>query len=657
MALRSRPLLLSTEPHSEPKRLRTAGAEEICSTNHTSGPTGLTTRLAGAPTLEYLWELLDWASDTLCTESAAAALRRLPALLAAEALDPKCNGSAAGAFSADELFAKRLDNGFTVEAPVLPSRWPPGKGLSTHVRGSAQDVGAFLWLHDRVEAVLDDGASRTHVSLAWLTAAAEFYGALRPGPPLPQHVLEDCADEALQRLQNYEAEEKLHCGLGYCGGERLVLLCRLALGCAKSATLARHEVYVGVAMYVVRALQCESGAVKGGPLPTLPPWLQWSSLHDCALALALVRPWDVTTSNAAKMLLHTMPKAPLLLENAGVDIGGQGRGGKASRLRLVPVLATVPISGVSRSGARGGEDKENQDTFLAVGRSGHWDVVAVVIDGHGDRGAMVAAEAQKLLGEALPGVPHGADAPRAVADILLATDAMLLLDQTLDTELSGAACTVVLVESMVSGSIGKGGDSATAALSASWPGRWRLTIGHLGDCRAVLGLREDLVDHAPSALPALRAQRLTIDHRPGDRREAARIVAAGGRVQRIAPPGSPADSRWLGPPRLWSRLSGLAPGLALSRGLGDALGKSAGLSAEAEVTQLTVEAVDAAVIVVATDGVFDVMSDAEVLAICRPFVPARDAAAAAASVIAAAAHAWDTQGPYRDDATCVVVCL
>ena len=54
-------------------------------------------------------------------------------------------------------------------------------------------------LHGRIEATLDAAMQRlvTPPPLPWLAAVAMFYGQLRP-QPLPRHVLEDCADLALQ---------------------------------------------------------------------------------------------------------------------------------------------------------------------------------------------------------------------------------------------------------------------------------------------------------------------------------------------------------------------------------------------------------------------------------------------------------------------------
>jgi len=63
-----------------------------------------------------------------------------------------------------------------------------------------------------------------------------------------------------------------------------------------------------------------------------------------------------------------------------------------------------------------------------------------------------------------------------------------------------------------------------------------------------------------------------------------------------------------------------------------------------------------AVIVVGSDGVFDVCSDAEVMHCCRTFWADRAASQAASAIVAMAGRAWAARGPsYRDDVTCAVM--
>lgn len=63
------------------------------------------------------------------------------------------------------------------------------------------------------------------------------------------------------------------------------------------------------------------------------------------------------------------------------------------------------------------------------------------------------------------------------------------------------------------------------------------------------------------------------------------------------------------------------------------------------------------VLVVGSDGVFDVLSDAEVLHCCRQFIDSQEATKAAEVVTASARRVWQQRGAYVDDCTCVVLFL
>jgi len=476
---------------------------------------------------------------------------------------------------------------------------------------------AFLRAQDRVEEVLDDAALRAAAPLPWLADVAAFYGSLRPGPPLPRHVLEDCGDEVLRRLREAGATV---------GAHDLQHACRVARGLAQSGAMLRHGLYTALA---------ERAAAQPAALP-------WPVLHDCALALALVRPWDADMTRCAETLRAALPLPGPSVPSEPARQDQPSADGKQDQ----PATADGPskegetgppgprIAGTSVAGERFGERKENQDNFHAVLDADSASLV--VVDGHGKRGAAVASEVCGRLKQALLQRPAGAGAGKALADALLAADTALLLNAAIEVELSGAACAVVYVEGLAGAAAQK-----------------RLVAAHLGDCRVVLGRREGGELGAPLRWSAVR---VTEDHRPGCPAEATRLVAAGARVRRAGPTMQAVPPGSLGPPRLWNRLTGMAPGLALSRGVGDALGQGCGLSPETAAVEVPLEAHDA-VVVVGSDGVFDVLSDAEVLHCCRVFWPSRGAAEAAAAVVSAAARAWAARGPYRDDATCAVLFL
>ncbi|KAL4855961.1 putative protein phosphatase 2C [Chlorella vulgaris] len=198
------------------------------------------------------------------------------------------------------------------------------------------------------------------------------------------------------------------------------------------------------------------------------------------------------------------------------------------------------------------------------------------------------------------------------------------------------------------------------------------------------------VDNSSSSAAAASyaAVPLTADHKPGVAREQQRIVAAGGRVTRVA-----TDHRGqpMGPQRVFVADS-WSPGLALSRSLGDTLAASVGVTAEPEMTLLTPHppqeapaqsatqpiaglahtselagSLDAAcrpasggggrrVLIVASDGLWEWLSNATAVSIAAA---AGSAEAAARALVEAAQQQWAVRyrGRSCDDVTVVVAFL
>ncbi|KFM24471.1 putative protein phosphatase 2C 12 [Auxenochlorella protothecoides] len=143
--------------------------------------------------------------------------------------------------------------------------------------------------------------------------------------------------------------------------------------------------------------------------------------------------------------------------------------------------------------------------------------------------------------------------------------------------------------------------SGTTACVALLAGR-RLLVANVGDSRAVLVRAGAGGGNAPA-----EALRLTRDAKPDDPEEAARIAAAGGSVRRLTD--DPDDV-----PRVFAADPGsTTPGLAMSRSLGDAAAHTLGVCATPRLTGHVLEERDLA-LVLASDGVWDVMSDADVAA-------------------------------------------
>ncbi|KAM1464125.1 hypothetical protein ACFXTO_043830 [Malus domestica] len=162
-----------------------------------------------------------------------------------------------------------------------------------------------------------------------------------------------------------------------------------------------------------------------------------------------------------------------------------------------------------------------------------------------------------------------------------------------------------------------------------------LFIANLGDSRAVLGtITED----------GIKAIQLTTDLKPGVPSEAERIRACGGRV--LALKQEPNIERvWLPHVDL--------PGLAMSRAFGDFILKDHGIIATPDVSHHRLTSNDQFV-VLATDGVWDVLSNSEVASIVWE---AESAQAAARVVNEAASAMWRKKFPNAKRDDCTVVCL
>ncbi|XP_058189140.1 probable protein phosphatase 2C 72 [Rhododendron vialii] len=164
-----------------------------------------------------------------------------------------------------------------------------------------------------------------------------------------------------------------------------------------------------------------------------------------------------------------------------------------------------------------------------------------------------------------------------------------------------------------------------------------LSIANLGDSRAVMGTitQEDGV---------LRAVQLTTDLKPGLPMEADRIRKSNGRV--VALKEEPHIQRvWL--PHLDS------PGLAMSRAFGDFLLKNHGIIAIPDVSYRRLTSNDQ-FLVLATDGVWDVLSNNDVVSIVST---EGSEEAAARAVVEAAVSVWKQKFPSSKRDDCTAVCL
>ena len=251
---------------------------------------------------------------------------------------------------------------------------------------------------------------------------------------------------------------------------------------------------------------------------------------------------------------------------------------------------TVSAACFETAGARGADRMEDASIVAAPPRglvdlpppppsSSSTCTVALlaVFDGH--RGAGCALHAASTLEAQVSAAARGGAAAPADA---LAT-ALTRIDATWRSREAAAAAAAAADGIRPPNPCG-----AAAAVAVVWGGT--LAVANCGDVRAVLGVR------TPSG--GLAPLRLTVDHAASSNpAEVARVRAAGGELV-PAPDGS---------------LRVAPVGLALTRSLGDADARASGVIAEPFVATRQLTPGDA-VIVIASDGLWDVATDGEAVA-------------------------------------------
>ncbi|KAL8443353.1 hypothetical protein Emed_006877 [Eimeria media] len=316
--------------------------------------------------------------------------------------------------------------------------------------------------------------------------------------------------------------------------------------------------------------------------------------------------------------------SPALEEQASKEEGkhsSRGPRGSLSRRTCVAAHASLSRAGCAYPGV----SKTNQDAVGVLegwGREqdAYW---FGVYDGHGPAGHQVSARVcQRLPLFVAEAWLHNKDLRQAFSQGFK-NASQDLKHSTLNVECSGTTC----VSCVVQGSV--------------------LYTANLGDSRAILG-REGAPQQGGA--PSWQAVELTRDHKPDLQDERRRILAAGGRIAALQEDGEPC-----GPLRVWLQSEDV-PGLAMSRSLGDTLACKAGVISEPEVSVLSISPADR-FLLLATDGVWEFISNAEAVQIVRPFVEARDPEGGCDALVRKAQQRWKEEDGAIDDITCLLVIL
>lgn len=220
---------------------------------------------------------------------------------------------------------------------------------------------------------------------------------------------------------------------------------------------------------------------------------------------------------------------------------------------------------------------ENQDTFAIVDNVERGWYFFAVLDGHGSSGREASTAACDNFQQYLMEKSHKIDKLVANKDRESLLKAAFkhtekkLTKSGIDYSNSGTCCIAVFIHGNM------------------------CSISNLGDSRAVLC----------RWVKNKRAIELSWDHKPTRSEERERIEKKGGKIEKLF-----YNGEHFGPYRVWADEEG--PGIAMTRTLGDLKGKEIGLISEPEIQHIELKPGDK-FIVIASDGVWDVMSSAEVV--------------------------------------------
>lgn len=303
-------------------------------------------------------------------------------------------------------------------------------------------------------------------------------------------------------------------------------------------------------------------------------------------------------------------------EQVTIRVKEKDQNNKTIRLDTVVFHVTSPISQISKNLAFAGlsfalsacvlpgldprmlVNKDCQDGIICVE---HADTILLgLFDGHGKDGLKVAHFCCSFMKEFF--VAHHStflESPKtAIEEIIEACDKKLRSNPNeFDAMLSGTTAVVLFIT-------GEG-----------------IHIGSVGDSRAILATipnsNTPMVPPPASSNPYIRKIEpsrqlkpvaLTIDQKPNHDVELARIEKSGGKVQQLTDD----YGHKVGPFRVWQK-NGILPGLAMSRSIGDGVAKEIGVIATPIYHFFQHIMFRDQFIVMASDGVWDVMENIEVV--------------------------------------------
>ncbi len=279
--------------------------------------------------------------------------------------------------------------------------------------------------------------------------------------------------------------------------------------------------------------------------------------------------------------------------------------------------------------------KKNQDAYFAFPNFMNNELMHLfgVCDGHGNNGEKIADFVSKHFPENL------ANILRDKADQKMNTEhiANFLLSQNLEMSIFQAL--EKTVESLTKSEVDSyfSGTTMNAILIVLN----NVFVCNVGDSRSVMASGKDFINIIE----------LSEDHKPENEQERRRIISKNGRIEQM----KDEDGKPYGPLRVWMMHENL-PGLAMTRSIGDMIGASIGITWRPSMVIKKLEPFENAILFVASDGVWEVAENYEVMLECKLFWREKNIEGACDSIMAEILQNWKLRNyDMIDDITFIMI--
>ena len=268
---------------------------------------------------------------------------------------------------------------------------------------------------------------------------------------------------------------------------------------------------------------------------------------------------------------------------------------------------------------RGGICKQNQDDYILLTQLPYALKIFGVFDGHGDNGHLVSSYLRSFFIDyfnnyknILSNLTTLPLINEYLTSLITKSEQRLSTNTLINCTYSGSTCILVFITEEY------------------------IICSNIGDSRAIL------ISDSNKIIQMSR------DHKPELPDESERIYSHGGVVERSS------VNSTCGPFRVWVKNEN-HPGLAMSRSIGDFVAESVGVVSTPEVNVFKRDDVKAKAIVIASDGVWEYVTNDKVKGIIWDFYNRNDAEGCANAIKENAVRMWNANGDIMDDITVVVV--